>query len=51
MLRPFDVIELTGLGGPEKDEPGGYPNAEHKEYERNDRPEHNFIKLQISKSK
>jgi len=40
VLRPFDVIKLTGLDRPEEDEPAGKADKEHENDERDDRPKH-----------
>ena len=40
VLWPFDVVELAGLCGPEKDEPAGKADCEHENDECNDCPKH-----------
>jgi hypothetical protein len=40
VLRTFDIVELTGLGSPDEDEPGGETDEKHENDESNDCPEH-----------
>ena len=39
-LGSFDIVELSGLCGPEKNEPGSETDEEHEEDKCNDGPEH-----------
>jgi hypothetical protein len=40
VLRTFDIVELTGLGSPDEDEPGGKTDEEHENDKSDDCPEH-----------
>jgi len=40
MFRPFYIVKLAGFDRPEKDEPSGETDEEHKNDERDDRPKH-----------